>query len=49
MGDVVKKVADKGPDCFFWLDIFLSAGMTVSSMQSSAAVEANFLVTFFTV
>jgi hypothetical protein len=49
MSDIVKKVADQAPDRFFWLDIFLSAHMAVSSVQFSITVQANFLVTFFAV
>jgi len=48
MGDIVKKVADKTPYRFFWLNIFLSAHVAISSVQISITVQANFLMTFFT-
>ena len=48
MGDIVEKVADKTPYRFFWLDIFLSAHMAIPPVQISITIQANFLMTFFT-
>ena len=48
VGNVVKKVGDQAPNRFFWLDIFLTAHVTVSSMQFRITIQADFLVTLFT-
>jgi hypothetical protein len=48
VGDIVKKVADQAPDRFFWLDIFLTAYVTVSSVQFRITIQADFLMTLFT-
>lgn len=48
MGNVVKKVTDQTPYRFFWLNIFLTTHMTVASNHISITIQADFLVTFFT-
>jgi hypothetical protein len=48
MGDVVKKMGDQAPDRFFWLNIFLSTHVAVSTMQFSITIQADLLMTLFT-
>lgn len=43
MSDVVRKVSDHMPKAFLWLNIFLSADMTIFSLDDSAAIQAIFL------
>ncbi len=47
MGNIIKKVAYQAPNSLFWLNIFLSAYVTISSGEFSITVQTNFLVTFF--
>jgi hypothetical protein len=48
VGNVVKKVADQAPNGFFWLNIFLTTPMTVPSIQFGITIQADFLITLFT-
>lgn len=48
VGYIVKKVADQAPNRFFWLNIFLTTIMTIPSMQFGITIQADFLMTLFT-
>jgi len=39
MSDIIKKMGDHVPECFFRLGIFLAANMTIPSHHRGAAIQ----------
>ena len=47
MSDVAEEMSNQVPDGFGWFNIFLSADMTVLTLNLGITIEAIFFLSFF--
>jgi len=43
---VVKKVGDKMPNCFLWLQVFLATNLAKTTLNFSITIETVFFLSF---